>query len=185
MLPEEKRILLQEIPKYINQNCYFDDGTLNHYDLWLVGWVAAEFVDRRNAMKVLINNEYGLLGNLLNKLARTPDGSITRLIERTDLDIMIKAINQGGKAVLTRNEFHKDAYAMRLLIEHDVNYAKYVSRELLDSKEFLISIVSCCPELLREVFSRMFDDEDFVFSLIKKNPRCLTYLPPKFRSDYR
>jgi len=106
---------------------YYTDGSIKYCDLWLVGWVAAEFEDRKNAMKVLINNEYGLLGNLLNKLARNPDGFITRFIERTDLDVMLKAIKEGGDAVLWRNDFNKDPYAMRLLIEHDRKFEKHVS----------------------------------------------------------
>ena len=96
MTPEEKRILLKEIPKYIKENCYYTDGSIKYYDLWLVGWVAAEFEDRRNAAKVLISNEYGLLGNLLYKLMRDPDESITRFIERTDLEIILKALKENG-----------------------------------------------------------------------------------------
>ena len=67
MTEEEKKILSQEISKYIKENCYYEDGSLKYNDLWLVGWVAEEFTDRKNAMKVLINNEYGLLGSLLYK----------------------------------------------------------------------------------------------------------------------
>ena len=88
MTPEEKKLLVQEIPRYIKENCYYTDGSIKYFDLWLVGWVAAEFQDRKNAMRVLINNEYGLLGNLLNKLARSPDASITRLMERSDLEVI-------------------------------------------------------------------------------------------------
>lgn len=184
-MPEEKRILLQEISKYIKENCYYTDGSIKYYDLWLVGWVAAEFEDRKNAMKVLINNEYGLLGNLLNKLAGNPDGSITRYIERTDLDVMLKAIKEGGDAVLWRNELNKDPYAMRLLIEHDRKYAEHVGSNLLNSKPFLLSVVIYYPEILQKAFDHTFNDEDFVFSLIRKNCACLKYLPRKFHSDYR
>lgn len=185
MTPEEKRILLQEIPKYIKENCYYTDGSIKYYDLWLVGWVAAEFEDRKNAMKVLINNEYGLLGNLLNKLARAPDESIIRFIERTDLDVLLKALKEAGNSVLWRNDLGDDPYAMRLLIEHDVKYAKQVSADLLNSKPFLLSVVTCYPEILQKAFNRTFDDEGFVFSLIRKNCACLKYLPRKFHSDYR
>ena len=185
MTPEEKRILLQEIPKYIKDNCYYTDGSIKYYDLWLVGWVAAEFHDRKNAMRVLISNEYGLLGNLLNKLARTPDESITRFIERTDLEILLKAIDKAGNAVLWRNELDSDPYAMRLLIKHDAKYTKQIKGDLLSSKPFILSIVGCYPEILRNVFTRMFHDENFVFALIKENYACLKYLPHKFCRDYR
>ena len=184
MTQEEKRILLQEIPKYIKEHCYYTDGSIKYYDLWLVGWVAAEFTNRKNAMRVLISNEYGLLGNLLNKLARNPDESITRFIERTDSEVLLKAINGGGKAVLWRNELNIDPYAMRLLIKHDAKYAKHMDRYLLSSEPFLLSVVSFYPEILQEAFTRMFNDESFVFSLVKKNYACLKYLPNRFRSDY-
>ena len=62
MTTDEKNLLRKEIMKYIKENCYYSDGYIKRYDLWLVGWVANEFNDRKNAMKVLINNEYGLLG---------------------------------------------------------------------------------------------------------------------------
>ena len=43
--PEEKKLLVQEIPRYIKENCYYTDGSIKYFDLWLVGWVAAEFQD--------------------------------------------------------------------------------------------------------------------------------------------
>ena len=185
MTPEEKKILLQEIPKYIKENCYYTDGSLKYYDLWLVGWVAAEFYNRKNAMRVLINNEYGLLGNLLNKLARTPDETITRFIERTDLGVILKAIEGAGNDVLRKNEFTSDPYAMRLLIEYDKKFAKYTKGELLNSKSFLLSVVGCYPEILRDVYTLMFNDEEFVFSLIRKNYACLKYLPLRYQNNYQ
>ena len=185
MTTEEKQILLKEIPKYIKENCYYTDGSIKYYDLWLVGWVAAEFEDRRNAMKVLINNEYGLLGNLLNKLARDPDDSIYRLIERTDLEVLLKALKDGGDPVLFRNDLDEDPYAMRLLIEHDKKYAKHLGADLLNSKTFLLSVVTFYPEILQKAFNKTFSDYDFVFSLIKKNCACLKYLPRVFHSDYK
>ena len=150
MTPEEKQILLKEIPKYIKENCYFTDGNVKCYDLWLVGWVAAEFEDRRNAMKVLINNEYGLLGNLLNKLARDPEPAIYRLIERADLEVLLKALKDGGDPVLFRNDLDEDPYAMRLLIEHNKKYAKHLGADLLNSKPFLLSVVTFYPEVLQK-----------------------------------
>ena len=157
MTPEEKRLLIQEIPKYIKENCYYTDGSIKSNDLWLVGWVAAEFHDRKNAMRVLINNEYGLLGNLLNKLARNPDASITRLMERADLEVILKAIKAAGNAVLQRNELDTDPYAMRLLVDHDVKYAKHVNGALLNDKDFLLSVVGRYPEILQNVFSRILE----------------------------
>ena len=185
MTPEEKKLLIQEIPRYIKENCYYTDGSIKYFDLWLVGWVAAEFHDRKNAMRVLINNEYGLLGNLLNKLARSPDASIIRLMERSDLEVILKAIRAGGNAVLQRNELDTDPYAMRLLVAHDVKYAKHVKGPLLNDKAFLLSVVGSYPEILQNVFSRTLTDEEFVFSLVKKNYACLKYLPNKYHSDYR
>jgi len=182
---EEKRILLREIPKYIKKNCYFPNGAIKCYNLWLVGWVAAEFNDRRNAMRVLINNEYGLLGNLLNKLARTPDSSITQFIEQTDSEILLKAIDVGGKTVLSRNKLHMDPYAMKLLIKHDLSYANEVSSGLLTSEHFLLSVVDSCPQILKNARPTTFTDKNFVFSLIKKNHACLKYLPHKFSCDYQ
>ena len=184
MTAEEKRILLQEITKYIKENCYYRDGTVRRYNLWLVGWVSEEFKNRKNAMKVLINNEYGLLGNLLNKLARTPDASITQFIEQTDSEILIKAID-GEKDVIWRNDLHIDPYAMRLLIKYDVKYLSVISGELLKSKPFIISVVDFCPEIINMVFTGVLEDKDFVFSLVKKNYMCLKYLPQKFCQDYR
>lgn len=185
MTAEEKQILRKEIPKYIQENCYATDGSIKCYDLWLVGWVAGEFYDRKNAMRVLISNEYGLLGNLLNKLAREPDEAIYRLIERTDLSEILKAIKAGGNLALYKNELDTDPYAMRLLIEHNKKYMKHVDQALLRSGSFLLSVAGSCPEILQNVFSHMFLDETFVFSLIKKNYVCLKYLPHRYRSDYR
>ncbi len=120
-------------------------------------------------MWVLINNEYGLLGNLLNKLARSPDASITRLMERSDLEVILKAIRAAGNAVLQRNELDTDPYAMRLLVDHDVKYAKHVKGALLNDKDFLLSVVGRYPEILQNVFTRVLSNEEFVFSLVKKN----------------
>lgn len=185
MTAEEKKILIREISKYIKENCYYRDGSIKRYDLWLVGWIAEKFNDRKNAMRVLISNEYGLLGNLLNKLARTPDASITQFIEKTDLEILIKAIDGDRKAVLQRNNLNNDPYAMRLLLKYDTEYLEELSRELLKSKEFLLSVVDSCPEIIKDVFASMFDDERFAFSLIKKNYMCLKYLPQRFSKDYQ
>lgn len=185
MTPEEKNILMKEIPKYIKENCYYTDGAIKSDDLWLIGWVAAEFHDRKNAMRVLINNEYGLLGNLLNKLARDPDPSITRFMERLDLEVILKAIKAAGNKVLQRNELDTDPYAMRLLVQHDVKYAKHVNGPLLNDKDFLLSVVGSYPEILQNVFARTLIDEEFVFSLVKKNYACLKFLPNKYHSDYR
>ena len=185
MTSEEKKILLKEIPKYITENCYYTNGSIKCDDLWLVGWVAAEFLDRKNAMRVLISNEYGLLGNLLNKLARDPDASITRFIEATDLNVLLKAIKEGGKSVLWQNELDSDPYAMRLLIAHDKKYVSCMDNILLYSGSFLLSIIGCCPEILKTVPPCMLQDETFVFSLVKKNYSCMQYLPRRFRTEYR
>ena len=185
MTPEEKRILLQEISKYVKEHCYYTDGSIKHNDLWLVGWVAEEFNSRKNAMRVLISNEYGLLGNLLNKLARNPDASISRFIDRTDLEVILKAINCTGKDAIARNKLDKDPYAMRLLIEHDRKYAKYVSQELSNSQPFLLSVVHCCPEILKDALPHTFQDTAFALSLLKKNCACLKYLPYRFHNDYQ
>ncbi|MBQ5656918.1 MAG: DUF4116 domain-containing protein [Bacteroidaceae bacterium] len=183
--PEEKDLLIKEIPKYIQENCYDTDGSIKSNDLWLVGWVAAEFHDRKNAMRVLINNEYGLLGNLLNKLARHPDASITHLMERADLEVILKAIKTDGNAALQRNELDTDPYAMRLLVAHDVKYARHVNGPLLSDKDFLLSVVGRYPEILQNVSARVLSDEEFVLSLVKKNYACLKFLPRKYHSDYR
>lgn len=185
MTPEEKKLLFREIPKYIKENCYYSDGSIKRYDLWLVGWVANEFIDRKNAMKVLINNEYGLLGNLLNKLARTPDVSIARFIEETDLEILIKAMDSNDKAVISRNNLNVDPYAMRLLLKHNVKYLEYLSGQLLRSKKFILSVVDVCPEIVKNVSANMFQEENFAFCLVKKNYMCLKYLPKRFCQDYR
>lgn len=58
MTPEEKKILVQEIPRYIKENCYYTDGSIKYFDLWLVGWVAAEFQDRKNAGGRAVFNFY-------------------------------------------------------------------------------------------------------------------------------
>ncbi len=185
MTDEEKKLLLREIPRYIKENCYYRNGSLKYYDLWLVGWVAEKFNNRKNAMRVLISNEYGLLGNLLNKLARMPDASITQFIEQTDSEILVKALAQDRKTVLQRNNLRTDPYAMKLLIKHNRKYLDEVPRELLKSKEFLLSVVDFCPEIMKDVFASTFDDESFVLSLIKKNYMCLQYLPQRFRQDYQ
>ena len=185
MTTEEKKLLLQEIPKYIKENCYYSDGSIKRYDLWLIGWVANEFNDRKNAMKVLINNEYGLLGNLLNKLARTPDVSITKFIEQADLEILIKAMDLNDKAVILRNNLHVDPYAMRLLLKHNVKYLDELSGQLLRSKKFILSVVDVCPEIVKNVTASMFKEEDFALCLVKKNHMCLKYLPQRFCQDYR
>ncbi len=185
MTQQEKELLLQEIPKYLKEHCYRPDGTIKHNDLWLVGWIAAEFYSRKNAMKVLINNEYGLLGNLLYKLSKSPDTTITKFMEFADLEVLCKAIEEAGHTVLHRNELTQDPYAMRLLIRHDEKFLQYVDRSLLKSKKFLPTVVSVCPAILADVLPSMFDDEEFALSLVKENAACMKYLPHKFRSNYR
>ncbi len=185
MTPEEKAILMKEIPRYIRENCYYRNGFIKSNDLWLVGWVAEEFRDRKNAMRVLINNEYGLLGNLLNKLVRDPDSSVIRFMEQVDLDVILKAIKVAGVNVIPRNELHTDPYAMRLLIKHDVKYAEQINGQLLKDNDFLLSVVESCPEILQNVFARTLEDKGFVLSLVKKNYVCLKFLPNKYLSDYQ
>ena len=74
---------------------------------------------------------------------------------------------------------------MRLLIQRDAKYAKQINADLLSSKSFLLSVIGGYPEILRDVFARMFQDEAFVLSLIKANYVCLKYLPQRFCCDYR
>ena len=185
MTQKEKDILLQEIPKYIQRNCYYRDGSIKCNNLWLVGWAAAEFIKPKNAMKVLINNEYGLLGNLLYKLARHPDEAVTKRIEQEDLQILLKAIDAGGERILFTNELTTDPYAMRLLIRHQRDYKEYVSTELQQSKEFLVSVAEFCPDLIKDTFPKAFDDEAFVSDLIKANYTCLKHFPGSFSRDYQ
>ena len=184
MTQEEKKILLREISRYVKERCYYADGSVKHYDLWLVGWVAAEFNDRRNAMKVLIRNEYGLLGNLLNKLAREPDASITRFMDHIDLEAILKAIEGAGSHAIWKNRLDKDPYSMRLLIEHDTAYAEHVSRDLLGSRPFLLSVARRCPEILQNARRTVFEDDAFAAALVRENYICLKYLPGRFYSDY-
>lgn len=108
-------------------------------------------------------SEYGLLGNWLNKLARSPGASITRLMERADLEVILKAIRAGGNAVLQRNELDTDPYAMRLLVAHDVKYAKHVKGPLLNDTAFLLSVVGSYPEILQNVLPNTTEQETIEF----------------------
>lgn len=186
MTDEEKKLLLKEIPKYIRENCFYSDGTIKSYDLWLVGWVANEFKNRKNAMKVLISNEYGLLGNLLYKLARMPDESITKFIEETDSDILIRAITAAGDCgrVMWKNNLNSDPYAMKLLLKHNVKLIEEISDALLKAPDFILSVVDFYPEIVEKAFTSAFKNEDVVLSMVKKNYTCFKYLPQKFHQNY-
>lgn len=166
MSPADKQLFLREMRKYIRENNYYTDGTIKIDNLWLVGWVAAEFKDRKSSMKVLISNEYGLLGNLMYKHMQDPDASITSAMERMDQKLIIEAIAKSDSRVIHRNEFDIDPYAMRLLICHDRKYAKHLTPEVRNSKEFLSSIVTVYPEILTEVSSKIINDTAFALSLI-------------------
>ena len=185
MTEQEKKLFIKEIKKYIKDNCYYKDKYVKYDDLWLVGWVVGEFENKKEAMRLLINNEYGLLGNLINKYLRDPDKSIEKFIEQADLAVILEAIEYGGNVTLSKNELTSDPYAMRLLIEHDDKYAGDISGSLLGSKSFLLSAVARYPEILQKAYINIFKDEEFVYSLIKKNYACLKYLPNRFYNNYR
>lgn len=181
---KEKKLLYKEIDRYIQDNNYYNDGTVKTSNIWLVGWIADELSDRKDAMRILINNEYGLLGNLLYKHVLNPDSSVTAYIEEADRKFIVKAIKNNPGKTIYQNKFDGDPYAIKLLIQYDKKYAKYMDAHLAARKSFVESIIVTYPEVLNLSPKKILDDEEFILSLVKKNHLCLQCLPKKYLSDY-
>ena len=103
MSPEEKRLILREMKKYIKENNYYSDGTIKTDNLWLVGWVANEFKDRKSSLKAFLSNEYGLLGNLMYKHMRDSDPAVTHAMEEMDQNLIIEAISKSNPNIISKD----------------------------------------------------------------------------------
>ena len=120
---------------------------------------------------------------MLLSYAQAPDSAITRLIEKTDSEVLIKAVEGRRQTVIRKNHLHVNAYAMGLLLKHDKTYLEEVSAQLCRSEKFLLSVVDFSPEIVRRIPLDILNEE-LAFALIQKNYICLKELPPKFCKDY-
>lgn len=173
MSDTDKELLISEIDKYDDYNSLIIKYSKNDRTLYEL------LNDEVKMKKILINNEYGLLGNLLYKYREMLDGDIL-----VHLCIKDCAINGGKKSTFLamleediefRNKIFADNKNFDLLVEN-FGYViiNYIDASLKDNKDYIISIIKnkevkkrFAPEDLRYLNDNLRGDKDIVYEVFK------------------
>ena len=175
---EDKELLKAEIAKYIQRENYNKDGVRSK-SVRLISDVADEFRDKREGMRLLLNNTYGLLGNLLFKYVRDGDQEINDYMEELDEKLIWDAYEKFGE------EFYNWIGTWRVM--------KVILRkepQLVDKLEWFLvdpyiayEIAEYCPGIMKNVVPRIRKERDFTRNMIDINPKCLEHAFWCYKAD--
>jgi len=172
---DEKEILIKEIDNYEEDNSLLDLCVLLN--------------DQKERKKVLINNTYGLIGNILNKYINKLDYDILKEIIIVDLsneyyfrdleyvehiismnkNIIIEKINK----INILDKQNNDEW-----IENEFSISK-----LKSNKKIALQLVKFDGNDLQYLSKELRNDKDIVIEAIKQNPYALRYASSKLQND--
>ena len=178
MKSEERDLLKAEIDKYIQKKNRGRHGGRSEY-VHLVSDVVAEFRDKKQGMRLLLENHYGLLGNLMFKYVRENDDEITRYIKEADTNLILETYRILGKRFIQ----HVDNWqTLKVLLKIEPGLIEQFDWYLID-KEYAYEVAEYCPRIMKNVVARIKADRDFTYRMISINPLCLEYAFWCYRAD--
>ena len=180
MKPEEKELLKQEINKYVKTENY-NGKHVRHMDVRLISEVANSFKDKKRGIRLLVENEYGLLGNLMFKYVREPEEEITELISELDEKLIKDAYRTFGSRFVTEGG-GRGSFCLRILLREEPNLIYHVDW-LIKDKDLAYEVADYCPAIMGKMHPRFKRNDEFVKQMIKLNPVCLGLADRKYKAN--
>ena len=175
---EDKELLKAEIDKYIKKANHGRHGGKSEH-IHLISDVVSEFRDKRQGMRLLLENHYGLLGNLLFKYVRDPDEEITRYIQETDTNVILETYRVFGKRSI---QWVDNWQTLKVLLKIEPKLIEQFDWYLTDT-EYAYEVAKYCPGIMKNVVARIKADRNFTYRMVSINPMCLEYAFWCYRAD--
>lgn len=185
MTEADRKQLIQEIKRYARSKNYNSSGKITSPELKLTG--EAEYMLRysENAKKLLINNEFGLLGNLLYKYIR--DGEIDETVHKTmrmcDERVVRDAYRKYKLALVREGRLSDNRTAMGIIISIDKDAVQYINYPLNESEDFLCEAAKYSSLVMQKASPKLLKNRDFVYRMVQMDPKCLEYADYKVKQD--
>lgn len=182
MKSEDKELLKQELIKYNRKN--YSGNSVKTISIELISWLANDFKDRKHAVRLLVENEYGLLGNLLFKYMREPDEEIRELITELDTKLVKDAYRRFGELLITDGN-GGSSFCLKVLLKEHPKLVSILSlmQGYSIEEEDAYEIAPYCPQVIGVVSPSHKWERKFVKQMTRINPCCIEYADRKFKSD--
>lgn len=179
---EDKERLFVELKKFYKDN--YSRGNLKSPKLNLGLRLIDEFdCDKKEALKSLLKNEHGLIGNLMYKYILSPDKDVLEFIMKNDKRIITSAIKEFRRKVIWENGLSNCLNEMLWIIDINEGYIDEIGYYLIDNNDFFYEIAKKHPHLLDKLKTRKIKDRDLLLKCIFANPECIKYLPQWVRKN--
>lgn len=183
MKDEDKALLIDEIRGYCHDKNYSQDGEIISERIFLINGIIRSFSNRKNSMKLLINNEYGLLGNLIYKYIVDPDNDIKEMIIKADSCSLIDCYRKYGKKMIDVNEISCNKFSMLILTNYDHNLNECIGDYLKNSEIFMYEAIVDNPSIIQFASVKLLKNKEFILNTIKINPLCYEFVGRTYQAD--
>lgn len=182
MKEEDKRRLLDELDKFYKKNYKY--GSLVSPELYLGSTVIGDFSSKKkDIFKILINNDYGLIGNLMYKYMLAPDSEVSEYIRNKDEELLNKAYDQFGSKIISINLLSNHLESMVSLIKRSEGLFDYVGSELKKDERFYLEIAKIKPHLLTKFTELPRKKRVVVLEACALNGEAYLNIPVKYKRD--
>ena len=182
----DKDLLLKEIDKYYKELPIDSFNRLSIIDICIL------LKNDKQKKKILINNEYGLLGNLLNKNIYNLDNSILKEICISDISNyrnlnIIPIISKIKKFIKNDEWIYKEIFSDRevilRIIRKKLEIIEYISDELKNDKEVVLEAIKQNVSTLEYASDELKNNKKFILDVVKQNGTALQYISDELRND--
>lgn len=183
MTEKDKRLLEEEMKRFSDSN--YNKGIIKSPDLKLIHPILFILgsVSQKIALKMLINNEYGVLGTLLYKQIKYPEADLSELIERFDEKVIKDGYEKYGVKIINSCDFLSDDFSMKVLIGLDEKAIDKIPDFRRRDKVFLVEAAKINPKVMKIAAYKLTKDREFNLKMCKANSECLQYMSYQMRQD--
>lgn len=175
---EDKELLKAEITKYIQQENYNKDGVVS-FHINLISEVVEEFRDKKEGIRLMLDNTYGLLGNLLFKYVRDGDEDIEEEIANQDAKLIMDAYEKFGERCY---KCVSSWEVMKTILKKEPQLIEDIEWCLVDANA-AYEVAEYCPGVMKNVVPRIRKDREFTNKMVNINAKCLEHAFWCYKAD--
>lgn len=183
MSEDDVELLKKELDKYVD-DVYSGLDLYRVYNLNLCKDLIDFFSrDKKIALKVVIQNEFGLLGNLVYKYTLFGSSEIDKYVAELDRKIVQGFYNKIGENAVDVLGLSNSLEYMLMLIKTNPNIITKAGPFLRRNYKFYIGIGKINTAFLKIADLSYIRNKKEIISIIKEVPRAYIYLLDKYRAD--
>lgn len=181
----DRAMLLREIKRYARANNYNSRGTIAGPEIKLTYEAEYQLRNAKDAKRIVLNNEYGLLGNLLYKYIRSgeSDKEVEELMLQCDERVTKDGYKKYGLGIVSGGKLACNRTAMSFLVQMDKYAINMIGPNLCDDADFLCEAAKYTEEVMAKASGRLLVDRDFVYRVVEANPLCYKYVIYRIKQD--